>query len=83
MMAPAPAVSEFGVYRWRRAYTPRQEAQHRARAAFCLSPSWRLTSWERAFVNNVSQLHGNLSIRQGDHLARIVDRLEWEGRRAC
>ncbi|WP_143012340.1 hypothetical protein [Methylobacterium phyllostachyos] len=81
-MAPTPLVPEFCLYRWRRAYTPRQEAQHRARIAFCQSCLWRLTPWERGFIGSIARLHGNLSIRQGDRLAALTDRLEWEPRRA-
>ncbi len=79
----AATIPEFGAYRWRRAYTPRQEAEHRARVRFCQDRPWRLTSWERRFLSNIARLHGNLSIRQGDHLAALTDRLEHEERRAC
>ncbi|MCJ2018024.1 hypothetical protein MKK84_11395 [Methylobacterium sp. E-065] len=78
--APIPP---FNVYAFRRAYTPRQEAEHRARVAFCRSRPWDLTEWERGFLNNVARLHGNLSIRQADKLAVMTDRLDMEVRRAC
>ena len=70
------------VYALHRTYTPRQEAQHRARVVFCQSQPWRLTSWEREFLDNIARLHGNLSIRQGDRLAALTDRLDQEARRA-
>jgi hypothetical protein len=49
---------------------------------FCQGQAWRLTAWEREFVNNVARLHGNLSIKQGDRLAAMTDRLDMEARRA-
>ena len=64
--APAPAMSEFSAYRQRRVYTPRQEAQHRACVAFCMAHRGRLSPRERAFIDDIARLHGNLSIRQGD-----------------
>ncbi|PJI54225.1 hypothetical protein CTI14_18085, partial [Methylobacterium radiotolerans] len=73
MMAPAPLAHEVCLYRWRRAYTPRQEAQHRDRVRFCQSRPWQLTAWERSFVTGIARLHGNLSIRQGDRLAALTD----------
>lgn len=73
----------FDVYAWKRAYTPMQEREHRARVRFCQSRLHRLTPWERDFINSVARLHGNLSIRQSDRLAVIVDRIEWEARHAC
>lgn len=78
----AGPVPPFNAYAFRRAYTPRQEAQHRARVTFCQSRPWLLTPWEREFVDNIARLHGNLSIRQGDRLAALTDRLEREERRA-
>lgn len=74
-----PGPRPFDAYAWKRAYTPRQEAEHRARVRFCLERPSRLTEWERRFVASVARLHGNLSIRQGDSLARIVDRIGREG----
>lgn len=79
-MGPIPP---FDAYSWRRAYTPSQEAEHRARVRFCQDRAWRLNDWERGFLNNVAKLHGNLSIRQGDRLAALTDRLDMEARRAC
>jgi hypothetical protein len=70
-------------YGWRRAYTPRQEQEHRARVRFCQNRAHRLTEWDRKFVGDVARLHGNLSICQGDRLAGLVDRLDREGRHAC
>lgn len=68
----------FDAYAWKRAYTPRQEQEHRARVRFCESRPGRLSAWERSFVANIARLHGNLSIKQGDRLAVIVDRIEKE-----
>ncbi|MCJ2070040.1 hypothetical protein MKK75_14760 [Methylobacterium sp. J-030] len=79
---PAATVPEFHAYRWRRAYTPRQEQQHRTHVAFCQSQPWRLTEWERRFLDGIARQHGNLTIRQGDRLAALTDRLEQEVRRA-
>ncbi|XYD12630.1 hypothetical protein R1A27_34360 (plasmid) [Methylobacterium sp. NMS12] len=76
-------IRPFDAYAWKRAYTPRQEAEHRARVRFCQDRAWRLTAWERQFVNSVSKLHGNLSIRQGDCLTTMTDRLDMEARRPC
>lgn len=75
-------IRPFDVYAWRRAYTPRQEQEHRSRVRYCQNRAHRLTEWERGFVNNVARLHGNLSIRQGDRLAVIVDRIGREARHA-
>jgi len=75
-----PGPRPFDVYAWRRAFTPRQEAEHRARVRFCQERPSRLTAWERNFVSNVARLHGNLTIKQGDRLAVIVDRIEKETR---
>ena len=75
-------IPPYDAYSWRRAYTPGQEAEHRARVRFCQGQAWRLTAWEREFVNNVARLHGNLSIKQGDRLAAMTDRLDMEARRA-
>ncbi|WP_244042638.1 hypothetical protein [Methylobacterium sp. J-030] len=80
---PAATVPEFHAYRLRRAYTSRQEQQHRARVAFCQSRSWRLTPRERGFLDGIARQHGNLTFRQGDCLAALTDRLVWEDRRAC
>ena len=85
--APRPGsragpIPPFNLYAFRRAYTPRQEAQHRERVAFCQSRPWKLSPWEREFLENVARLHGNLTIRQGDRLAALTDRLEQEERRA-
>lgn len=82
MAAPTGPVPPFDVYAWRRAYTPRQEAEHRVWVRFCQSRPHGLTSWERHFINSVARLRGNLSIRQGDRLAVIVDRIEREARHA-
>lgn len=79
----AERIRPFDACAWKRAYTPRQEAEHRARVRFCQDRAWRLTAWERQFVNSVSKLHGNLSIRQGDCLAAMTDRLDMEVRRPC
>jgi len=79
----AGPIRPFDAYSWRRAFTPRQEAEHRARVRFCQDRAWRLTEWEREFVNNVARLRGNLSIKQADRLAMMTDRLDMEVRRAC
>ncbi|WP_267359515.1 MULTISPECIES: hypothetical protein [unclassified Methylobacterium] len=76
-------IGPFGIYAWKRAYTPRQDSENRARVRFCQDRAWRLNEWERGFLNNVARLHGNLTIRQGDRLAVLTDRLEMEGRSAC
>ena len=78
----ANRIRPFDVYSWRRAYTPTQEAENRARVRFCQDRAWRLNDWERGFLNNVACLHGNLSIKQGDRLAAMTDRLDMEARRA-
>lgn len=78
----AGPIPPFNVYAFRRAYTPRQEQQHRAQVAYCRQRPWLLTSWERGFLDNLARLHGNLSIRQGDRLGALTDRLEREERRA-
>ena len=68
----------------RRSYTPLQEARHRDMARHCRDHDrGRLTEAERAFVWNIGNLRGGLSIRQGDWLTDICDRLEWEDRRTC
>jgi hypothetical protein len=79
---PAGPVPPFNVYAWRRAYTPRQEQDHRAHVRFCQNHMGHLTPWEVGFVQSVARLHGNLSIRQGDRLAAIVDRIGREARHA-
>lgn len=79
----ANRIRPFDAYAWKRAYTPRQEAENRARVRFCQDRAWRLNDWERGFLNNVACLHGNLSIKQGDRLAAMTDRLDMEARRAC
>lgn len=83
---PKPAAGSprpFDAFAWRRAYTPRQEAEHRARVRFCQDRAWRLSEWERDFLANVARLHGNLSIKQGDRLAALADRLDMESRHPC
>lgn len=76
-------IRPFDTYAWKRAFTPRQEEEHRARIRFCQDQAWRLTEWERGFLDNVARLHGNLSIRQADKLAVMTDRLDMEMRRPC
>lgn len=75
-----PGPRPFDAYAWKRAYTPKQEREHRRRVEFCQNRPSRLTEWERGFVASVARLHGNLSIKQGDRLAVIVDRIEKEAR---
>jgi len=75
-------VRPFDAYAWRRAYTPRQEQDHRAHVRFCQNHIGRLTPWEVGFVQSLARLYGNLSIRQGDRLAGIVDRIGREARHA-
>lgn len=77
-----PGPRPFDAYAWRRAFTPKQERDHRANIRFCENRIHRLTDWERGFIANIARLHGNLSIRQGDRLAAIVDRIGWEARHA-
>ncbi|GJE14783.1 hypothetical protein [Methylobacterium longum] len=79
---PRDPIPPFNVYAFRRSYTPRQEVEHRARVRFCQDRAWRLTDWERGFLNNIARQHGNLTIRQGDLLAALTDRLDMEARRA-
>src|SRR5207245_2959857 len=81
--SPRSPIPPFDVYSWRRAYTSKQEREHRARVWFCQNRPWQLTPWERGFVDSFAGLHGNLTIRQGDCLAVIVDRIEREARHAC
>ncbi|WP_243984178.1 hypothetical protein [Methylobacterium sp. E-046] len=76
-------IRPFDTYSWRRAFTPQQESENRSRVRFCQDRAWRLTEWERGFLNNVARLRGNLSIRQADRLAEMTDRLDMEVRRAC
>lgn len=81
-VARRPTPHPFDAYAWRRAYTPRQEQDHRAHVRFCQNHMGRLTPWEVGFVQSVARLHGNLSIRQGDRLAGIIDRIGREARYA-
>lgn len=76
-------IRPFDAYAWKRAYTPRQESENRARVRFCQDRAWRLNEWERSFLNNVARLHGNLSIKQADRLAVMTDRLDMEARQPC
>lgn len=68
----------FDAYAWKRAYTPRQESEHRARVRFCQSRPWSFSARERTFLADIAKLHGNLTIRQGDWLAALTDRLDEE-----
>ncbi|MCJ2020508.1 hypothetical protein MKK84_24275 [Methylobacterium sp. E-065] len=72
----------FGAYAWKRAYTPKQEVEHRKRVRFCQSRPWSFSARERTFLADIAKLHGNLSIRQGDWLAALTDRLDEELRTA-
>ncbi|MDN3570254.1 hypothetical protein, partial [Methylobacterium longum] len=76
-------IRPFDAYARKRAFTPHQEQQHRAHVRFCQDRAWRLTEWERGFLNSVSRLHGNLTIKQADRLAAMTDRLDMEARRPC
>ena len=67
---------------WKRAYTPRPESEHRARIRFCQSRPWCFSARERTFLADIAKLHGNLTIRQGDWLAALADRLDQELRTA-
>ncbi|WP_342111821.1 hypothetical protein, partial [Methylobacterium sp. SI9] len=71
-------IRPFDAYAWKRAYTPRQEVEHRKRVQFCLSRPWCFSAKERAFLSDIEKLRGNLTIRQGDWLAALTDRLERE-----
>ena len=79
----ASRMRPFDAYAWKRAYTPRQEVEHRKRVHFCLSRPWCFSAKERAFLSDIEKLHGNLTIRQGDWLAALTDRLDRELRPAC
>lgn len=78
----ANRIRPFDVYSWRRAFTPKQEGEHRARVRFCQSRPWGFSAKERAFLSDIAKLHGNLTIRQGDWLAALADRLDQELRTA-
>ncbi|GJE14274.1 hypothetical protein [Methylobacterium longum] len=78
----ASRIRPFDAYAWKRAYTPRQESEHRARIRFCQSRPWCFSARERSFLADIAKLHGNLSIRQGDWLAVLTDRLDQELRTA-
>lgn len=90
--AAAREPHEYTGYRWReawaqhhrpRAYTPRQDAQHRAQAAYCRDHDRGRLNWrERNFVWNIANLRSGLTYAQGDWLASICDRLEFEDRGA-
>lgn len=75
-------IRPFDAYAWKRAYTPRQESEHRARIRFCQSRPWSFSARERTFLADIAKLHGNLTIRQGDWLAALADRLDQELRTA-
>lgn len=78
----AGPIRPFDTYAWKRAFTPRQEAENRARVRFCQSRPWCFSARERAFLADIARLHGNLTIRQGDWLAALTDRLDRELRTA-
>ena len=75
-------IRPFDAYAWKRAYTPKQEVEHRKRIQFCLSRPWCFSAKERAFLSGIEKLRGNLTIRQGDWLAALTDRLDQELRTA-
>lgn len=75
-------IRPFDACAWKRAYTPRQEGEHRSRIRFCLSRPWCFSARERAFLADIARLHGNLTIRQGDWLSALTDRLDRELRTA-
>lgn len=75
-------IRPFDAYAWKRAYTPKQEVEHRKRVHFCLSRPWCFSAKERAFLSDIEKLRGNLTIRQGDWLAALTDRLDRELRPA-
>lgn len=74
----ATRIRPFDTYSWRHAYTPKQEVEHRKRVQFCLSRPWCFSAKERAFLSDIERLRGNLTIRQGDWLAALTDRLDRE-----
>lgn len=78
----ASRIRPFDTFTWKRAYTPRQEVEHRKRVQFCLSRPWCFSAKERAFLSDIEKLRGNLTIRQGDWLAALTDRLDRELRAA-
>jgi hypothetical protein len=78
----ANRIRPFDTYAWKRAYSPKQESEHRARVRFCQSRPWCFSARERAFLADIARLHGNLTIRQGDWLAALTDRLDRELRTA-
>lgn len=78
----ASRIRPFETYSWRHAYTPRQESEHRARIRFCQSRPWCFSARERTFLADIAKLHGNLTIRQGDWLSALTDRLDQELRTA-
>jgi hypothetical protein len=78
----AATIRPFDTYSWRRVFSPKQEAAHRSNVRFCLSRPWSFSAKERAFLSDIEKLHGNLTIRQGDWLAALTDRLDQELRSA-
>ncbi|GJE14443.1 hypothetical protein FOHLNKBM_5518 [Methylobacterium longum] len=78
----ASRIRPFDAYAWKHAYSPKQESEHRARVRFCQSRPWSFSARERAFLADIARLHGNLTIRQGDWLAALTDRLDQELRTA-
>ncbi|MCJ2061898.1 hypothetical protein MKK63_04180 [Methylobacterium sp. J-088] len=74
----ANRIRPFATFAWKRAYTPRQESEHRRHVRFCLSRPWSFSARERTFLADIAKLHGNLTIRQGDWLADLTDRLDEE-----
>ncbi len=89
--APTPTFRDFEG--WKRAwaskpprshFTPKQERSQREQATYCrLHDHGRLSPRERAFIRNISAQPHGLTIRQGDWLAAICDRLEQEDRARC
>jgi hypothetical protein len=64
-------------------FTPKQEAQHREQATYCLRVGGgRLNHYEQSFIRNVVRLRGNLTYAQASWLSDITDRLEQEDRHA-
>ena len=75
-------IRPFDAHSWRHAYTPAQESEHRARVRFCLSRPWSFNAKEWAFLSDIEKLRGDLTVRQGDWLAALTDRLDQELRTA-
>lgn len=88
---PTPPSQRFGDFAgWKRAwaskpprshFTPKQERSQREQASYCqMHDRGRLSPRERAFIRDISAQQHGLTVKQGDWLAVICDRLEQEDR---